>query len=377
MNSKTIIFVLTLILAFAASGHARAQILDLEKIPHMNAMKLMDEKEFESLTKLHEEVPMGDTLLSYKIRLPENWTRGESYSPDKLPEKSVSIDILGSIARFDGPPEVNARSYFTLEALQLDYEITAESWFTNFILTNGYTIQGMNKISDRELDALYIYVENGISYMVRLAARINGPRIIVAKYYVPQFLYPKEKIMQEQAMQSFKLLNTDVKQIETRRRYDFLDQSHFDYPISWDVVNREIRTVERMRAEIYTMSESEELNGRIRVLVVSRLLDTTLSSEVERFMGSFSVKNYELGGLIKSYDFDFHPDMEFAKTEAYKLDPAVPTMMKYEFWASLLQNDDYYYIVTMLTPARDAEYFLWTKNVEAFRVVISSLRRYQ
>lgn len=357
---------------------AQAFAIELSDVPSVPMPEFMDQKAFEEQTTFYQDTPLNDPYLAYEIRLPKTWGRGETYALEKEnKDGGVSLDILGNVARYDGPPQIDARSSFTIEALQLDYEITARSWFTNFVLSNGYTVHGMDEISDRELNALYVYVENANSYIVRMAARINGPRIIVARYFVPQVSYDEEKVMQAQAMSSFRLTNTTGKQIETRYTYSFLDQSYFDYPVSWDIKERDIMSIERMKTEVYNLSESEELNGRIRVLVVSRLLDTTLGEEIERFMNSFSVKNYTLEGLIDRHDFVHHPDMDFVKTEAYKLDPQLPTMMKYELWASVLQNDDYYYIVTMLTPARNAEYFIWTKNVEAFRIVLSSIRRYQ
>ncbi|MEM6780893.1 MAG: hypothetical protein AAF569_03430 [Pseudomonadota bacterium] len=377
MKSKAQYCVFSLIFVLGCVSAFQAHAIDLQTIPKLKLVETMEEEAFNKETKLYSDTPFGDEFLAYEVRIPKDWTQGETYTAEKGESASVSLDILGNIARFDGPPRLDARSYFTLEALNLDYETTARSWFMNFILSNGYTIQGMDEISDRELNALYIYVEDDISYATRLAARINGPRIIVARYFVPLDDFEDEKIIQAQSMTSFKLTNTTGKQIEIRKTYDFLDQSHFDYPVSWQLNASDIMSIERMNAEIFSLSESEEMNGRIQIMIVSRLLDTSLSSEVTKFMDSFSIKNYELGSLIESHDFKHHPDMDFVKTQSYKLEPYAPTMMKYEYWASLLQNDDYYYIVTMLTPARNAEYFLWTKNVEAFRVVLSSIRRYE
>jgi len=52
-------------------------------------------------------------------------------------------------------------------------------------------------------------------------------------------------------------------------------------------------------------------------------------------------------------------------------------MLKYELWATILKNDDYYYIVTLLAPTREQEFFVWSRASEVYKIVLSTLRRYE
>lgn len=357
------------------SGQAWAT--ELHHIPPLKPVELMPQEEFEAATMVFEDVPAGDRYLSYRVRLPKGWTRGETFLEDKGQASSTVLDVLGNIGRYDGPPQLTARSYFTVQAQDLSYEVTAQSWFINHILENGFTVEGMDVMSDREVRALYVSVEGDTTYGVRMIAKINGPRIIVARYFIPQERFNEERVLQAQVIQTFALLDTTAKQIETRRTYSFVDQSYFDYPVSWEETPVNIASIERMRAEILSLNAAREMNGRIRVLSISKLLGTRFSDEVREFMASFSIKDYRLGDVIERVDLPHHPDLQYLRTEVYALNPELRTLIDYEVWASLAEGEEYYYIVSMLTPSRKQEFFTWTRNVEAYKVATSSLRRFQ
>lgn len=355
---------------------ARAAGVDLRSIEPLAVVDHMPEAEFTKKTQLIEEAPFGDEALSFSIRLPKDWT-AEVPPPDAKNIEKLSPSMLGELARYVSPSRLTLRSSFTLEALQQTYEVSARNWLINYLLNNGHTLNALTEISEREVEALYVVVDGDITYAVRAKAFINGPRVIVARYFVPQEDYQAERTMQAQALNSFKLLKQQPGGIEKWKTFGFLDQSFFDYPESWTLKAPLIKSIERMRAMLYTGMIQGKPEGQINVYLSSRLLDTSLSAEVERYRDKLiDIPNYAMGPLIDSYDVPYSKDIDFGAMEAYKLIPQPITMMHYELVVAVMQGRDYYYMITLLTPARDAEFYIWSRNMRAFRVVVETMRRY-
>lgn len=382
---KHLLLALALGMAITLFGLMQAHAFEMDTVSALPEVELLSQEEFEKQTTEYQDVPFNDSYLAYSVRIPNNWTKAETdltIEKEKFGrtieiESRIALDVLGVLARFDGPPSTLARSYFTIEALEQKFEITAKSWLTNFVLANGYTLQGMNVVSDRKIEAEYTHIIDDISLLVHMTAEVNGPRIIVARYFVPVFRAEEEQVMQVQTVRSFQLLDTEGRQVETRGVFEFVDQSYFDYPVSWKVRKPNFRTVERMKVSLFNLSKVQEVNGRIEVNAISKLLDTSLPDEITYFMKNFDLKDYYLSEVESRPVMRHHPEIQYAKTEIYDLIPMLPNMMDYELWATILEGEDYYYILTLLTPTQDEAYELWTRNTEAYKVVVSTLRRYK
>jgi len=292
------------------ASHAQSQI-----IPPLDKIELMPEWEFLDKVRVFQDTPLNDDTLAYRLYLPKDWSLVESDSIGEIDDEKVSLDILGIVARFFGPPQIDERSFFPIQALELDYDITMEGWFTTFARNNGYSVENLDIVSEEEAQARYVEVRGGASYSVRLVAIMNGEKIIVARYFVPQERYDFEKVIQEQVIQNFKLLNRKGQVNQTRATYDFMDKSYLDYPKTWELNANRLLSIERMRAEIRDISPNGDMNARIRVHTVSRLLGTELGAEIKRFMDNFEVGGYRVANVIERHSFDHHPDMDFAKTE--------------------------------------------------------------
>lgn len=327
---------------------------------------------FKLESQYHEDKPYGIPELSYGVYLPKDWT--EESTPDEGRGRPA-VNVLNTVGRYVGPAQMDMRSVFTVDALELDFDITAQNWFVNHALDNGYTVERMDAVSEQEVHVLYIDAQGTDALVVRAAVFINGPYLMVARYTVPQKRFKDERAMQQLTLDTFDLLALQEREITRRNTYAFLDQSYFEYPTNWVAQRKRYKSVERMEASILKLDNKGVLDGRIRVFVVSRMLDTSLSDEVKRFLEGFSVEGYGLGGLIERQNFQHHPDMDFVKTESYMLEPDSYGRQDYELWASVLRGEEYYYIVTLLTPARGQNNLLWSSNVEVYKGVLSSLRR--
>jgi len=339
----------------------------------------MPEEEFKAKTKLIEMTPLDDEFLSFQVRLPKKWKVDENDKRRDFFEDGLATDVLTPLVRIVSPPNFTLRSFFTLEATELDYEINVKNWFMNYTLLNGYSLEGMSEIDYKTIKAIYVEVDGDTTYVVRARVSINGPRVIIARYYVPQELYKEQKVMQQQALDSFKLTDPQTGTIEEWKSYGFLDQSYVDYPESWFLEPTEILSLERMKALLYSMQPGPDgiMRGQVNLYLTSKLMDVSLTDEVQRFQDTFKVTGYTLGKVLERPELDYHSDMMFGRTEVYELNPDRPLhMIDYELWVSVMEGEDYYYLITLLTPSRVDEFDIWANNIEAYRQIVASVRRY-
>jgi hypothetical protein len=362
-----------------APVQVRAQALDLTKIPPMPEFPMSD-ADFNAKTKEFAETPYGDQYLAYTVRLPSDWKKLEGESAQAM---DTSKNLLGDISRYYGPASMDARSSFVIQATELGYEITAKNWFINYVLSHGYTLQGLKVISEKRVEALYILLDKDTSYIVRAVGEINGSRMILAMYYVPEMRWnddpkthvPGEKVLQQKCIQSFKFDSPEKARVESTRTYAFLDLLRFDYPSSWRLQAPNIYSIESMTAKIVNAGDNSTLNGQIDVHVVSTELDTTLPEEIKNVQKSLDEKGLVIGKLIEQpKEYKFHDHIYYNRVEVYQANDKNKQLVDYEYWIAVMIENRYYYIVTMLTPSRNSDFYIWARNSEAFRTVVESMR---
>jgi hypothetical protein len=370
---------LTVLLSAPAMAAIGVNIAD---IPGLKEYELKPREEFEKTTKaIKQENPYGDSKISYEFRVPKKWSLNVQQAPIGGGEggSPLSKSVLTIIAKYISEPKNLQRSTITVEAQELAYEISAKNWFINFIINNGYSLSGMTEKTVREIEALYVALENDVTYVVRTRVIINGSRLVVVRYYLPQENYEEEKVLQAQVMASFRLLQPTKERIETQETYGFLDQSYFNYPKSWTLKEKSILSIERMSALLtqeMTDRKTQILEGHIKIKVISRLLKTTLAQEIENFRKELKIPHYSVGKLIENVDYTYDPSIKVGKAQIYKLEPDDKVNMQaYEFLVAVMQGDDYYYITSLITPSREQDFYTWAKNMEAARIVNETMRR--
>ena len=370
------ISLMTVLLLFVSIPAAQAQIFGInpKSTPPLAKLKFLPQEEFEAQTRLIDEVPFEDNFLSYQLRIPKNWS-ANTQPPKKQVGNRLSRRVLGVVARYLSPPKNHLRSFFTLEALDLTYEIGARNWFINYVLNNGLSLEQIGEESKKQIEAIYIEVKGDITYVVRIRTIINGPRMIIVRYYVPQELYKEEHVQQAQVLQSFELTNREEVGVEKLEIYGFLDQSFFDYPISWTLSAPLVRSITRMRAMLYHNTLIDKLDGQINIYLTNKMTNTSRADEVFFYQEKFKIKKYELGKYLETPKLEYHEDISFGITEAYEMNSQVSNMINYELWVSVMEGNEYIYIISLLTPARHEEFYTWARNVEAYRLVVKGMRR--
>lgn len=356
--------------------------IDTTNIPKLKVYQFPPQEEFHKQTKAVDvKNPYEDTYLSYSLRLPKDWS--ENMQPAPIGAASgqslLSNSVLSIISKYISRPKNLQRSTITIEAQNMTYEISAKNWFINFIINNGFSLSGLTEKGPRELEAMYVALVSDTTYVVRTRVVVNGSRMVVVRYYLPQENYEEEKMMQAQVINSFHLTNNTNERIENQETYGFLDQSYFNYPKSWKLKEKSILSIERMSA-LLTQETLEEktfiLEGHIKINVISRLLNTTLAQEVENFRKELKIPRYTIGDLIENVDYEYDPSIKIGKSQIYTLIPDDKiNMQSYEFLVTAMQGDDYYYITSLITPSRKQDFYTWAKNMETAKIINETMRR--
>jgi len=371
-----------LVLALMTAPVHAAIGIDLKKIQKLKEYELLPEDKFEQATKKVEEIrPYNEEGLSFTIRLPKKWTDNVQQPPGgaALGQRHLSKTVPDLLARYVGAAKNLERSYLTVEAQQVTYEISAQNWFVNFIMINGLSLTALTEKNPREVEGLYVQMMGDLTFVVRTRVVVNGSKLMLIRYYLPQENYEQEKVLQAQVVRSFAVSNPSQEHIEKQAHYGFLDQSYFNYPESWTLKERNILSIERMSALLFQASKDQKkviLEGHIKINVISRLLNTTMAQEIEKFRENLKIKDYSLGQMLETVDYDYDPSIKTGKAQVYELVPSDPVNMKsYEFLVTVMQGDDYYYITSMITPAREQDFYTWAQNMEAARIVNETMRR--
>lgn len=349
----------------------------------MPKVEFMPKAEFEERTNLILEESEEDLSLSFSLRVDKDWVEsGQGGVGDIV----LGRNVLKELKKFFGPPSLTVRSKLVIEAVGLEYDMTIEQWFSQYLLSNGYSLQGLEVYDNDNAEALYVLLDQDISYAVRSVARVNGRHVLFAQYFVPVERWHDEKVMQAQTLDSFRL-GTEVKEhVEEMETYKFLDISEFKYPVTWKLRALPVRSIDRMKVELLKLAEVEgsdgkmrnRLDGQIDVEMVSIYASDTLEEEFERFREALAEKGMVLGDVIEQRDdFLLGEQYDFVDTQVYKVTSAAARLIDHELWVTIMSSGEYYYFVTLFTPARDQNFFLWARNAETYKLVTSLIKPQQ
>ncbi|MCM2343502.1 MAG: hypothetical protein NDJ24_02985 [Alphaproteobacteria bacterium] len=292
----------------------------------------------------------------------------------KLRSQIFNTSLLGPVAKYVGPSNLLERSRVEIMAMQLKQGITTRNWFLSYILGRHYTLMGMEQINETRVDAEYVLLEKGVSYVVRTSAISNGPRMVLVSYIVPEASWEKERDLQEMAIDSFQFLAPEALVIDDKDVYGFLDLVKFTYPTTWKLVAPNVYNIETMSAKLLYSTDSKSLDGEIDINLISTEMDTTLIKEVEYVRNNLAERGFVIGkDLEVAGEYSFDKSITFNRVEAYTVKNEERSYIDYEFWLGIMVEDRYYYIVTMLTPGRKADFYTWARNTETFAMVIQSM----
>ena len=214
--------------------------------PPLNRDIDLQRKTFDSQTNIINETPFNDPSLAFTVRLPKDWKKLNAGKSEF--DGTSAADILGTLSEYVSPANVDERSKFRIRAGMLPFTISARNWLLNYIVSNNYTLQGLDEVSPTRIAAQYVYIESGTQYVSRAVAQISGSKIILAETVMPISLWATERDKAVWSMVSFKVNAPSAKPIEENLSYSFDDIAKFSYPKSWLLYTEPVDSIERMNA---------------------------------------------------------------------------------------------------------------------------------
>ena len=356
-----------------------AEPFNIQVIPDVEVKTILSDEEFKTKTKLIDFNYTDDSAVSHTVSIPKGWSENVAYKDIDANRKVSNKKVLAIIERYNSPPdEQHARSYITVEAMQLEYEISIRNWFVNYALLNGLSLQNLSVTKGkRELEALYVEIQKDETYIVRTKAFINGRRLLVARYFIPMPLYEDNKEFQAQVIRSVKLKTPSDVPIEELQTHGFLNQAYFDYPSSWHLTAHPVKTINYMKALLHRNTVEGQLEGQINARLYNKEVTLSRKEAIKKFRDNFTVKDYEVGSFIEDVDADYHQEMSYGSTQVYHLNPILKNMINYELWVSVSENEEYIFINSLITPSRNEEFYAWARNLEVFKLIVRTMRGHE
>lgn len=377
---KILIF-MVFFLFCAGPVQAQQEFVDMTKIQEIpDFSHEMPDELWMQESELYREEPMGDKFLAYNVRLPIGWYKASapanlSFNMDEIESAGLSQRILGQVAQYYGPGRIEALSKFEIQAQSLEFEVTAKNWFMQEILSRGFSLEGLKVYSDKRVEALYVVVEGDTSYVVRAVAEINGPRMVVASYYVPDMFWEKERGFQQRTIESFHFVSPERTKIEITRTYAFLDLLSFDYPASWRLIAPNIYSIDGMEAKLIHSVDNSTLGGEIHISVISTEFGGALADEIKYLREEMQGRGLVIGDLIETKsDYEKPEHILYNHTERYRAVDSDSKVLEHEYWISIMEEERYFYVITMITPGRKSEFYTWARNGEAFETIVESFQ---
>lgn len=342
----------------------------------MPEMETIPQDKFEEATTLYESTPYGDASLAYRIRIPKEWQKGEEKSSSNF---QLNTKLFSDINVFNSPPRMGGSSRLEIKAVDLEYQLTAEQWFLQYILESGMTTESFVVHDEKKAEALMITMQEDTTYFTRILVQINGRRVIMVSNHVPLAFWNDEKSMQAATLASFQILNPKEEQIEKMISYQFLDVAEVKYPESWQYHAKALKSVERMNVKLLNIRQTKEkfgmkesTEGQIDVTLVSAETSDSLIAEIENYK-----KYLEGTGMLvakkigNKEDIKYHENVNFALTEIYQGIDSTNDTMDYEMWFTVMVSGNYYYFITLLTPGRNESYYTWARNTQSYKLVVA------
>jgi hypothetical protein len=336
--------------------------------------RVHDDASFQKETKIFGMMPFGRADLEYEIRLPADWK-----TTDLLQNSTVESAeaLLGDIARYESPVINTHQARIRIQAVKLETEIDAPSWLENYMLANGYSVQGkIDAISLRSASAAYISIENNITTYNYMAARFSGPYVLVARFEEPIILKNYMAYIQKKTIDSFRILYPKEEPVENQRSFTLVDSMKFGYPESWVITSNQIHDMSNMSVDLQSRDMNGKVEGYIRFVAVRRSSSTNLEKAIADQKKFFTnvmglkftkLKSTEETPAYNRFIFNREEDYEVVSTKSANIHPQ-------EVQFVMLGDKEFYIFGFLFTQNKSSNLPSWARNTQTFRVILQSIR---
>lgn len=367
-------FLSWVLMAFQAYAY-----MDLTQAPELSYGVRFGQEEFEKESTFFKDMPDGNKLLAYEVRVPKGWKQ------QKINDISNSSALLNDVGFYYGPNRIDVRSSLRVSSQKVDKLMSAEHWFINYLMGYSYTIQGYKRINELRVEAEYVKFDHGKTYYVRANILRNGGRIILTEYMVPVEYWDEEKSYAVWSSILFKLRYLEGTITGGVKSQMFLDISRFSYPLEWEIRYSDIRSLDIMRIELalIRVSEYADSSGRLTtvtsddgtllVSAVSNYEDGDVIREKRQHLNRIEEQGFILGEeLPVEEEFYVSDELEVKEVKTLEFTGPRKGYISYEMWFIQLRSGGYDYIVSMVTPSREDSFDIWADNIGSLKLILNS-----
>jgi hypothetical protein len=366
---------------------AAVQAQNFKPLPEI---KNMSAEEFASESVAVTKNFENDHYVSIDFSIQKDFTETPQ---EKLKNLSSDGRLYGTLVEYIGPVIGDVNPVFTVIAEEMKREVSLVNWFQAYAFDLGYLIEGLEVNSrDGSIEGFYINAKsNMISDVVRFKAAKIGPRVIIAQYSIPNKAYGNFSDFQIWTIKSVKIRGYDSANAEKRKYFAFMDALSFGYPESWRPLPERVLAPNKLQVKIINANHGEVAHGEITATVISaRSVDSLddmavyrvdLKEELQAIKDSFAEK-YKILPVLEKKNYRMPSSVKFNLTEIFPLEEIETQYVRFEdgvvtseLWFGIVVHGYKYYILTMITPARDKDAINWAYNEEAYKIVMESLVR--
>jgi len=333
----------------------------------------LPQKEFLAQTMLFQGGSGEAGGLAYKIPVPKSWKKDDAVGGEG---GRTEGKIMKDVARWNGPYSDAGRSWVEMKTGALEYDMTARDWLIRHMFDNGYGFQGMTVKNEKEAEALYVYVKEDETFVVRAKILLNSNEALFAAYYVPSESWEAEKSLQAQVMAGLALTTKPLGYEDKMFQYDLQGVATISYPITWALAEAEgKRNLALFNYGQVLLDGQKKLDGKMLIDTMSVTSTSSLDHEIVSHKKAFEAEGMTLGDLVEAPEgFVLNPAFDFAKTEVYQASDVNNKVIAYEYWLTVVSINNAYVFVSLLTPSRDSDYVLWAQNKAQYKAVINQLK---
>ena len=328
------------------------------------------QNELEHKFVLVKDEPYENPELAYKILIPKTFTP----EPIKAETPELNPNTLKPLGIFKGPAENGVNPFIQIQAVQLVKEITAANWLRHYAIITNRHIDTVKPINTNLADSVMEFNIEGHLFFARITASIDGDRLFFLLNLAHESMYSSYKNIFGVSVVSFNIENRSPKpSIEKHVPYKLSEMINFKYPESWQYILLTDAPPGKSGVDLFNHDPDGNICGKIRVKTVKKKVSSRIDTQIEDTLEEYRESNVKCGELIECIDVEIGTErFESAIINVYRGEIKGNDISQ-EIWIAVIEDPEYFFVVTLLTPFREQAFFIWAINHRAFNIVLETL----
>lgn len=356
-----------------------ADILDVSKLEPLYQPKQMSLEAFEKLSAVLTREPSEGDPFSYQIRVPKDWL---VTLDNNLKYEVVGGQTIGTIAEYISPEHPKGRARIIVRSDPTFRDVYMKDMFLAQALADGTSIRSVEDKDNLEVEAEYVKQLEGRAVVYRGRSFIHGPRNIYVEFVSPIRRYLEFKDLQAHVINSFEILSEPTEELEDRRVFAFLNKAKLSYPEGLVLTSQRVFSINHVSARFLNLDLSDFPNGTIRFDMYRKDPGFDWEKQLAQTKEEFSNEDQRVSEVIEEKDYETDESVKLHEAKIYGIRTRLSRFeidklgkVKNELLIAYLEDDEFNYIASVLTPTRQDNLIEWSRNMRAFEIMAQSLQK--